>query len=73
MRLNDRRFNGACSVFFSRAAGLAAPKGWKGLEGVNPLHCDLNTSNSKIDNSNRLQLKTTLFAPLNPSWATSLM
>ena len=68
MRLNDRRFNGACSVFFSRrAAGLAAPKGWKGLEGVNPLHCDLNTSNSKIDNSNRLQLKTPLFAPSTPS------
>ena len=68
MRLKDCRFNVACSVFFSRrAAGLAAPKGWKGLEGVNPLHCDLNTSNSKIDNSNRLQLKTTLITPSTPS------
>jgi len=68
MRLNDRRFNGACSVFFSRRAdGLAAPKGWKGLEGVNPLNCDSNTANSKIDNSNCLQLKTTLFTPSNPS------
>ena len=68
MRLNDRRFDIACSVFFSRrAAGLAAPKGCKGLEGVNPLPCDSIISNSKIDKSNRLQLKTTLITPSTPS------
>ena len=68
MRLTDQQFDIACCVFFiPYVAVLADPKGWKGLEGVNPLHCDLNTSNSKIDNSNRLQLKTTLITPSTPS------
>ncbi len=46
---------------------LAAPKGWKGLEGVNPPYWNFILSNSNIGVSNRLQWKTTLITPSTPS------
>ena len=68
MRLNDHRLDRASlQVLSRRAANLAPPKGWKGLEGVISLHWNLIPSNSNIEVSNRLQWKTTLITPSTPS------
>jgi hypothetical protein len=61
VQLNNQNFKPARTHF------LSTPKGWKGLEGVIPPYWNLILSNSNIDWSNRLQLKTTLITPSTPS------
>ena len=68
MLLNDHRLQRPFQLVpGSRAAILTLPKGWKGSKGAIPLYRNLIPSNSNIAVSNRLQWKTTLITPSNPS------